>query len=56
MSDSKPSGGLIRALLRTEQRFHESAPIKDSYSKILVRSIFWFLLFSATYTVVTTFL
>ncbi|WP_436346387.1 hypothetical protein [Natronorubrum sp. FCH18a] len=56
MSDSGPNGGLVRALLNAEQRLHETAPIKASHSKLLVRSVFWFLLFSAVYTVVTTVL
>ena len=56
MSNSGPEGGLVRALLRAERRLHETAPIKESHSKLLVRSVFWFLLFSAVYTVVTTVL
>ncbi|WP_440772276.1 hypothetical protein [Natronorubrum sp. DTA28] len=53
MSDSGPNGGLVRALLRAEGRLHETAPIKESHSKLLVRSVFWFLLFSAVYAIVS---
>ncbi|WP_019991744.1 hypothetical protein [Natronorubrum tibetense] len=53
MSGSGPEGGLVRALLCAEGRLHETAPIKESHSKLLVRSVFWFLLFSGVYTVVS---
>ena len=47
------SDGPLRALLEAERRFHRAMPIEDLYSKLLFRTIFWFLLFTTAYVTLT---
>ncbi|SDK62372.1 hypothetical protein [Natronorubrum texcoconense] len=51
MSNEKQT--LIESLLEAESQFHELMPIKDTYSKLFFRSLFWFALFSVLYVVLT---
>ncbi|KYH24985.1 hypothetical protein HAPAU_29370 [Halalkalicoccus paucihalophilus] len=51
MSNEKQS--LIESLREAESQFHELMPVRDGYSKLFFRSLFWFALFSVLYTVVT---
>jgi hypothetical protein len=44
--------GPLGRLLAAEQRFYTWMPGKDIYSKLLFRSLLWFTLFSATYTLI----
>ncbi|SEV79960.1 hypothetical protein [Natrinema salifodinae] len=44
MSDGRP--GPIGRLLDAERRLHEAAPIRDGYSRLLVRTLLWFAFFS----------
>lgn len=45
---------MLKKILTAEQRFHRMLPGRDIYSKLLFRSIFWFLLLSALYTVLSS--
>ena len=51
---SKDKQSRIRSLLDAESQFHTLMPIRDTYSKLLFRSLFWFVLFTVVYTVVTS--
>lgn len=42
---------MLNEILTVERRFHERLPLRDIYSKLLFRSIFWFLLLCGLYTV-----
>lgn len=50
---SKDKQSRVRSLLEAESHFHTLMPIRDTYSKLLFRSLFWFVLFTVAYTVVT---
>lgn len=52
MSSDSPDNPL-RALLEAERRFHQAMPIADLYSKLLFRTIFWFVLFTTAYVALT---
>ncbi|SER39033.1 hypothetical protein [Natrinema salaciae] len=52
MSDERT--GLFAQLLEAERRFYERLPGEEIYSKLFVRTLLWFALFSALYTIATS--
>lgn len=54
MSSSRK--GILESAFEAERRLHAMAPIKDSYSRLLFRTILWFLFFMLVYTAVTSVL
>lgn len=56
MSSRSNGGGFLKSAFEAERRLHAMAPIKDGYSKLLFRTILWFLFFALVYTVVTSLL
>ncbi|MDF9746189.1 hypothetical protein [Natrinema salsiterrestre] len=51
MSDDR--SGPVGQLLAAEEQFHELMPGKDIYSKLFFRTVLWFALFTAAYTIIT---
>ncbi|SDR32316.1 hypothetical protein [Natronobacterium texcoconense] len=50
MSNDK---GPLQTFFEAERRFHAMVPIKDLYSKLLFRTLLWFLFFWFLYMAVT---
>lgn len=46
-------GGLLERLFATERQFYDSLPVKNIYSKLLVRTFVWFVLFWTVYYIFT---
>lgn len=46
--------GPLGKVLATERRFYARMPGRDIYSKLFFRTLLWFTLFSAAYTLLRT--
>ena len=51
---SDRSDSPLRTLLEAERRFYRAIPIEDLYSKLFFRTIFWFLLFTGAYVILSS--
>ncbi|AXR76702.1 hypothetical protein [Natrarchaeobaculum sulfurireducens] len=50
---SDRSDGPLGAFFEAERRFHRAMPVADLYSKLLFRTILWFLFFTTAYVTLT---